>query len=95
MGFTFLKGTQWGQQTPEPYDTGKDHFIPQMRDVFIGTAKGGFYVTSHLKGKMRQFRCRTWFDTDVGNIFGGGSTLQEAISEFVANFLSKTYNIRQ
>lgn len=101
LGFRFPKenkcmdGTiRWGFQTPEPYGTGKNEFHPSIRDVFFAGAKGGFYVTSHIKGKMRRFRCQTWNDVDIANIFGGGTTLQKAIDQFVSNFNTQNYNTR-
>jgi hypothetical protein len=99
MGFIFpkenkcLDGTyRWGYKSPEDHNTGKNHFQPTFRDVFIGKAKGGFYITSHIKGKMRQYRCRYWYDTSILNIFGHGSTLQAAVDSFVAYFNTRTYN---
>lgn len=100
LGFTFPKEARcldrtlrWGHKTPEAYDTGKNVFNPSMRDVFIAPCKGGYYVTSHIRGKMRRYRCRTWNDTTIANIFGGGKTLAEAIGNFVDNFKSQTYNV--
>lgn len=100
LGFVFpkdnkcLDGTiRWAYQSPETKYSGIHHFQPLFRDVFIGKAKGGFYVTSHIKGKMRHYRCRYWYDADILNIFGHGSTLQMAIDSFVANFNTRTYNI--
>ena len=99
LGFTFPKenkcmdGTyRWGQKPPERHSTGKNHFRPWFRDVFIAKAKGGWYVTSHIKGQMRQYRCRYWNDASILNIFGHGSTLQIAVDSFVTNFNSGTYN---
>ena len=84
---------RWGWITPEFYPVGKDHFTPKTRDVFIGKAKGGYYVTSHLRGTMRRYRCRQVNkDCDIANIFGGGKTLQEAIDQFCTKFEAKIYN---
>ncbi len=100
LGFTFPKdarctdGTiRWGRKAPEPFNTGKNHFEPTFRDVFIAPCQGGYYVTSHIHGQMRRYRCRYWNETTIVNIFGGGKTLSEAVTKFVDNFKSKTYNV--
>jgi hypothetical protein len=95
LGFKMVRspGT-WGSKPPEPYSVGKNHFSPYFRDVFIGETRTGFYVSSNIVGKMRRYRCRRWDGAKVGNIFGGGITLDAAIKEFIENFVSKTYNIR-
>jgi hypothetical protein len=94
LGFKFLPKHKWGSMEAEPYDVGKDHFKPRYRDVYIGECVNGYYITSHIKGMMRRYRCRREFDTDVGNIFGGGETLEVAITQFVHNFKNKIYNRR-
>ena len=94
LGFSMTHGT-WGSQSPEAYNVKPDHFIPLFRDVFVGKSVGGYYVTSHIKGKMRRYRCREWFETTVGNIFGGGSTLEQAMLEFEVNFRNKIYNVNR
>ena len=51
LGFIFSHpkiNPNWGTHAAEPYNVGKDHFYPIYRDVFIGKAKGGYYVTSHI-----------------------------------------------
>jgi len=91
LGFSMTRG-KWGSQSPELYSVKPHHFKPMFRDVFIGTVGNGFYITSHIKGSMRRYRCRTWFETTVGNIFGSGSTLELAMMEFESNFRNKVYN---
>ena len=94
LGFGEWIGT-WGCKAPESYDCKSDHFVPRNRDVFFAKCNDGYYVTSHIRGKLRRYRCKTWYnDVDKANIFGGGKTLREAIEVFEKNFLSKTYNIR-
>jgi hypothetical protein len=95
LGFEFPKegGGNWGRQAPEFYDVGKHHFRPRFRDVFFAPAVGGWYVTSHIHGIWRNYRCRRECETTIANIFGGGLTLEIAIREFVKNFTSKTQNI--
>lgn len=98
LGFIFSHpkiNPNWGTHAAEPYNVGKDHFYPIYRDVFIGKAKGGYYVTSHIHGNMRQYRCRNTYQRRIANIYGGGSTLQEAIREFCTNFISRTYNTQK
>jgi hypothetical protein len=93
IGFVFHYSA-WGRQTPEPYSVGKDHFTPYFRGVFFAKCVGGYYVTSHIKGLYRRYRRRRSDETGVGNIFGGGPTLEAAVSVFVKNFTTKTYNRR-
>lgn len=91
-------GSYFGTTEPEPYDTGRDEFKPQYRHIFVssemypGTDKSFFYVTSDINGKMRIYRHRDWFDTDVGNIFASGKTLKDAVSSFEYNFKNLIYN---
>jgi hypothetical protein len=94
LGFD-MSHEKWGTIEAEPYDVGKDHFTPRHRDVYIGRVKTGWYITSDIKGKMRGYRCRRVFDTNIGNIIGIGSTLKEALEQFEANFKSKTYNVHR
>lgn len=99
IGFTFdpafrcMDGTlRFGFTQAETVDVGKHHFNPRNRDIYIASCNDGFYVTSHVRGIMRRYRCRHWEPTQIKNIFGGGATLKEAIDKFCANFESKTYN---
>ena len=78
----------------EPYNVGKNHFAPTYRSVFFGTAKGGYYITSGIHGKMRLYHCRSTEDTEIGNIFGHGKTIKEALKNFAYNFTNKIYNKR-
>ena len=98
LGFDILSETNnelsvFGTQPAEEYNTGKDHFVPKYRSVFFGTAKDGYYITSNIHGKMRNYRCRTEYDTEIGNIFGHGKTIDEALRSFSHNFINKIYNI--
>lgn len=86
----------FGTQPSEVFfPVGAKDFIPKFRDVFIGTCVNGFYVTSHIKGyvRMKWERCQP-YEANYKNIFGGGSTLKQAIETFVRNFQTKTYNER-
>ena len=93
-------GSYYGTTRPEPYSTGKDHFKPAFRSIYVsseanpGTSKSFFYITSHIHGKMRLYRHRDWFSTDIANIFAGGKTLKSAVAKFERAFRSKTYNRR-
>lgn len=91
-------GSYFGTTKPEPYDMGKHEFKPSFRSIFIssemypGTSKSFFYITSSIHGKLRRYRARTWDDTEVGNIFASGKTLAEAVRKFTHNFKNKIYN---
>jgi len=91
-------GSDYGTTKPEPYDTGKHEFKPSFRSIFVsskvypGTSKSFFYITSSIHGKMRRYRTRTWYDTDVGNIFASGKTLADAVRKFSYNFKNRIYN---
>jgi hypothetical protein len=91
-------GSYFGTTTPEPYDTGKDHFKPAFRSIYIssemykGTAKSFFYITSHIHGSMRLYRHRYWYDADIANIFASGKTLEEAVIQFTNNLTHLNYN---
>lgn len=91
-------GSYFGTTIAESYDTGKDHFKPLYRSVFISsnmypnTSKDFIYITSNIHGKMRLYRHRDWFNTEVGNIFASGKTLDEAVKKFEYNFVNKIYN---
>ena len=84
----------WGRQEPETFDFSPSHITSTpFRDVFIGKAKGGWYVTSHIKFKGRIYRHRHEQNFEILNIFGGGKTLEDAMLEFEVNFRSKTFNV--
>jgi hypothetical protein len=91
-------GSYFGTTKPEPYNTGKDHFKPTFRSIYIssemysGTDKSFFYITSHIHGSMRLYRHRNWYDTDVANIFASGKTLEEAVVKFTNNLTHLDYN---
>ena len=94
-------GSYYGTTRPEPYSTGKHEFRPSFRFIYVssemypGTSKSFFYITSSIHGKMRRYRARTWYDTDIANIFASGKTLKEAIRKFEYNFKNKIYNVRR
>ena len=100
MKYNRKYGSYYGTTKPEPYSTGKDHFIPSFRSIYVssemypGTSRSFFYVTSNIHGKMRQYRHRDWFSTDIANIFASGKTLKSAVTAFERNFRSKIYNRR-
>ncbi len=91
-------GSYFGTTAPEPYSTGKDEFKPSFRTIYVssevypGTSKSFFYITSHIHGRMRRYRTRRWYDTNVANIFASGKTLKEAVRKFERNFKNKIYN---
>ena len=82
----------------EPYDTGKHHFRPKHRIIYVsgemypGTEKNFIYITSEIMGELRLYRHRYWYSTGMGNIFASGKTLDEAIEEFSYNLKHKIYN---
>lgn len=88
----------FGTIEAEPYNTGKDHFIPKHRTIYIsgnmypGTKKDFIYITSDLMGKMRLYWHRDWFETGIGNIFASGKTLEEAMTKFEYKYKNKIYN---
>jgi hypothetical protein len=102
MGADDKNVTSWGQMEAEPFDIGKDHVVTEpypnviiggpCRNVFIGQAVNGWYVTSHIRFSCRRYRCRRIELREIKNIFGGGKTLEEAVNNFVHNFKTKTYN---
>ena len=88
----------WGTVRFESFNhekhIGKHHFTPDHRDVFVGEAVGGWYVTSNIIGKFRGYRCRTVdHHHKILNIFGHGKTPVEAVQMFLTNFKSKRYNV--
>src|SRR5258708_11252687 len=95
LGFSFgiSDHPNYGTIAPEAYNTGRNHFSPASRDIFISRVPTGFYITSDIYGDFRAYRGRTTYRTKVGNNFGGGKTLAEGLSVFVQNFTNKTYNV--
>jgi hypothetical protein len=92
MGETGVR--DWGRQDAEPFDFSPSHIVTTpFRDVFIGHVKNGWYVTSHIKFKGRIYRHRYEQSFEIFNIFGGGKTLADAMTQFESNFKSKTYNV--
>jgi hypothetical protein len=90
-----MAGRLWGKTEAEPYNVGKNHFTPRFRSVFIGEcANGSFYVTSHIHGEWRGYRCRHKEDVSIANIFASGKTELEAVEKFIHNFTNKIYNKR-
>lgn len=91
-------GSYFGKTSPEPYSTGKHEFKPSFRSIYVssemypGTKKSFFYITSGIHGKMRRYRTRTWYETEVANVFASGKTLKEAVRKFEYNFKHKVYN---
>lgn len=99
LGFEMGKyGTpNWGMMTPELFTHGTVHVLSKpFRDVFIGKAKGGWYITSHIKFSARRFRARlhNTYTEEMKNIFGMGKTLKDVIQDFENNFNLKVYNQR-
>jgi hypothetical protein len=91
-------GSYFGTTKPEPYNVGKHHFKPTSRSIYIssemykGAAKSFFYITSYIHGSMRLYRHRYWNDTEVGNIFASGKTLEEAVMQFTHKLSNLIYN---
>jgi hypothetical protein len=96
LGFN-MKGVgspHFGQMNPEPFTFGQHHVLtPPWRTVFFAPCNGGWYVTSSIRFEARKYRHRYSYTAQILNIFGGGKTLEEAITEFENNFKTKTYNI--
>jgi hypothetical protein len=85
-----------GSIDAEQHDVGKDHFTDTYRDLFVGEAIGGWYVTSHIVGEFRGYRRRrNTIDHNhkILNVFGHGKTPVEAVQMFLTNFKSKRYNV--
>ena len=101
MKFDRKFGSYFGRTSPEPYSTGKNQFKPSFRGIYVssemypGTSKSFFYITSSIHGKMRLYRHRDWHDTEVGNIYAHGKTLKEAVKRFTIKFKSKSYSVRR
>lgn len=99
LGFTMnphgAECKNWGRKTPEQFHTSHHILSSPFRDVFIGKARGGWYVTSHIKFTARRFRARLHnaFDHSTANIFGGGKTLAKAMEIFTSNFNRGFYNV--
>ena len=97
-----LYDSVFGTIAPETYQiNSKDTFTPWMRTVFVGQcsreAGGGFYITSHIRGRLHRHRsrcCAVVVAVEIANIFGGGCTLTEALKNFADNFTAspKIYN---
>lgn len=98
LKFDRRSGSYYGTTRPEPYNTGKHEFKSSFRDIYVSsemyprTGRSFFYITSDIHGRMRRYRTRTWYATEVGNIFASGKTLKEAVRRFEHNFKSKIYN---
>ena len=107
IGFTFdtnhktLEGSiRFGTCNSEKYDVSPNHFTPKFRHVWISSKNkhydpvtlNRFHVSSSIKGVYRKYRSKNSFETDLGNIFGIGKTLEEAVNDFVSLLKSKTYN---
>jgi hypothetical protein len=97
LGFTMnppgANCEHWGRKSAEPFYTSDCILSTPFRDVFIGKAKGGWYVTSHIKFKARRKHARSYnmYDASVSNIFGHGHTLELAIMDFVKEYTFKVH----
>lgn len=96
LGFTMgavASIPNWGRKDPEIFTTNLHVMSPPFRDVFIGKAKGGWYITSHIKFKARRFHARlhNTFTEEMKNIFGHGRTLELAIADFEKEYIKKVY----
>jgi hypothetical protein len=94
----FEMGTQdvahWGKKFPEKFSFEPHHVLTRpFRDVFIGEAKGGWYITSNIHFEARRYRYRYTYMARIKNIFGHGKTLNEAVNDFTKNFKTLTYNV--
>jgi len=91
-------GSYFGTTKAEKYNTGKNHFKPLYRIIYISspmypkTKKNFYYITSSIVGKMRLYKHRTWFDTEIGNIFASGKTLKKVVKKFEHNLSNYIYN---
>ena len=101
---TERKGSLNGMLPAEPYDTGRDHFVPKFRQVHVsGAMRHGrnadgsrhpvfWYVTSDIYGTMRSYRCRHTYEAKVGNIFASASTKREAVLKWIERYRRLEYN---
>lgn len=98
MKYNRKQGSYFGTTKAEPYNTGKNSFKPRHRTIYIssqmypGTSKSFYYITSSISGKMRLYRHRDWLETEVANIFASGKTLQATVKKFERNLRNKVYN---
>jgi len=66
------------------------HFTAtSKRGAYVGhmypsTTKSFWYITSNIVGDFRGYKCRTvYHNHQVGNVFGSGTTLEDAVKKFV------------
>ena len=93
LGFTM--NSKYGTAKPESFTSPYHILSIPSRNVYIGKAKGGYYITSHINFKARLYRACKYntFAANVNNIFGHGKTLALAVYNFRENFLNKNYNV--
>jgi hypothetical protein len=86
---------RFGTTTPELFTTDLHVVSVPFRDVFFARAKGGWYVTSHIKFTARRRRARLYntFECHMKNIFGHGRTLELAIMDFVKEYTFKVHGV--
>jgi hypothetical protein len=82
-----------GMMLAEGFDCGPNHICTgPIRDVTIGQMTDGWFVTSYINFRARQYRRHWEHQATILNIDGRGNTLDEALAVFEHNFTHKRYN---
>lgn len=92
MGFRYTK---------EKVNVGLDSFGQKFRTVWISEKNPNFdprtnvrfLVSGHLQGERRGYRCHkhNTYSSQINYVHGLGTTLEEAVNNFVSDFESKGY----
>ena len=92
LGFVFNSPDvpKWGRRNlTESFDFAPNHILNMpYRDVYIGKAKGGWYITSNICFRGRLFRHRSYSTCWMHrrDLFGSGRNLQNTVNDFEAKF---------
>ena len=92
LGFVFNNSDvpNWGRRDlTEAFDFTPNHLLNiPYRDVYIGKAVGGWYISSHINFRGRLYRHRSYNAAWMNrrNIFGLGDNLRAAVYDFEAQF---------
>ena len=95
LGFTINQndGHISGIIPAEEFNYGANHICTEpIRDVTIGQMTDGWYVTSYINFRARQYRQHWEHQATILNIDGRGNNLDEALAVFEHNFTHKRYN---
>jgi len=77
----------------EEFDYGANHICTEpIRDVIIGQMTDGWYITSYINFRARQYKAHWEHQATILNIDGRGNSLDEALAVFEHNFTYKHYN---